>query len=41
MDMDAPIINPEQIEDLNLTIQKIVQENSRTIDQVLSEMVDA
>jgi len=33
--MNVPIINPEQIEDLNLMIQNILQENTKNIDQVL------
>lgn len=36
MDMNVPILNPEQIEDLNLMIQNILQENNKNIEQVLN-----
>lgn len=34
--MNVPILNPEQIEDLNLMIQNILQENNKNIEQVLT-----
>ena len=34
--MNVPILNPEQIEDLNLMIQNILQENNKNIEQVLN-----